>query len=171
MRHHSNAHVVTLSLGGDGVLRYVCAEGAVITVTDADEQIAEAARLTDGRKVPWLVDYRRIEHADHDARSRFATPEAAGLTSAMAILVGSTVGRLLGEFFARIQRPPYPVRLFDSEGEALAWLRNPTIRTTPGRQYGSTRSRACDTGDRVSRTKRRTPRSCPAGRLGPSTPP
>jgi len=79
MGESSTTRVATLSLQGDGVLRLVYAKGAVVTVADAEEETAAVARLTARRKVPWLIDIRHIEHADRDARIRFATAEAAGL--------------------------------------------------------------------------------------------
>jgi len=43
-------------------------------------------------------------------------------TRAAAILIDGPVTVVLGNFFVRLSRPPYAVRLFKVEGEARTWL-------------------------------------------------
>jgi hypothetical protein len=40
----------------------------------------------------------------------------------VALLVGSPVTRVIGNFFIGLNKPRWPVRLFRSESDALAWL-------------------------------------------------
>lgn len=41
----------------------------------------------------------------------------------MALLIGSPVSRMIGNFFLGINRLRVPVRLFSDEAEALEWLK------------------------------------------------
>ena len=42
---------------------------------------------------------------------------------AIALLVGSPLSRVIGNFFVGLNRSTFPLRLFTSEEEAIAWLR------------------------------------------------
>jgi hypothetical protein len=39
------------------------------------------------------------------------------------LIVDTPLSRTLGTFFLRVNKPPFPVRLFDNEASAVAWLR------------------------------------------------
>lgn len=61
--------------------------------------------------------------ADKQAREYYIGPEASRLKTAMAMVVGSPLQRMLGNIFLKISRPPYPSQLFADEGSALLWLK------------------------------------------------
>jgi hypothetical protein len=44
------------------------------------------------------------------------------LVSAVALVAGTPLSRMMGNFFLGVNKPPYPTRLLDSETPALAWL-------------------------------------------------
>ena len=44
------------------------------------------------------------------------------LSSAVAMVVGTPVSRMMGNLFIRVNKPPFPARLFDNEACAVAWL-------------------------------------------------
>lgn len=41
----------------------------------------------------------------------------------MALLVGSSFGRMIGNLYMAVSPPRFPTRLFTDEDEATAWLR------------------------------------------------
>ncbi len=45
------------------------------------------------------------------------------MVSAVALIVDTPLSRILGTFFLSVNKPPYPVRMFDDEESAVAWLR------------------------------------------------
>lgn len=53
------------------------------------------------------------------ARARLAR---ATQLRAVAVVLTSTVGSVLVNFFLRVNRPPYPFRIFSTEGAAEEWL-------------------------------------------------
>jgi hypothetical protein len=76
--------------------------------------------LTGGRLSPLLVDLHDSGQQARAARLEFTSQ--ADLVSAVALIVGTPLSRIMGNFFLGVSRPPYPVRMFDTEESALVWL-------------------------------------------------
>lgn len=80
-------------------------------------------QLTAPRKGPVIGDMRWIATgADREAREHYVSDESAAHKTAMAMIVGSKLQMLLGNFFMRVNKPPYPTRIFTDEGAAVAWV-------------------------------------------------
>ncbi len=97
--------------------------GVDVTRDDAVENIATTARLTEGQKLPVLVDLRAVRSQSAEARAYLAGPEATRVSLAVALLILSPLSRMVGNFFLGFNRPEVPTRLFTSVTEAEAWLR------------------------------------------------
>ena len=54
-----------------------------------------------------------------EARARIA---GASELRGVAMVLSSTVGTMLTNFFLRVNRPGFPMRVFHDEAEAKAWL-------------------------------------------------
>jgi hypothetical protein len=106
--------------GGLLVARFL--QGAEVTGADARANLEASARLSGGRRVAVLVDLRQLKSQAADARALLAGPSAARVSRAVALLIGSPLSRVLGNFYLRFNRPETPTRLFSSEAEARAWL-------------------------------------------------
>ncbi len=98
--------------------------GAEVTLADAQENVALCLRMNGGRKRPLLVDLRVVKSQTAEARSYLAGPEGSEVCSAVALLIGSPLSRVLGNFFLGLNKPGVPTQLFTSEQEALTWLRS-----------------------------------------------
>jgi hypothetical protein len=111
-----------ICLDGEGILRIDGLPGCTQTREDAIENLAAHRQLGGGRARPLLVDLRRVRTIERGARECYveAAPRQA---VAVAVLVGSPLSRVIGNFFVGFNRPPVPTRLFTSEDEALLWLR------------------------------------------------
>jgi hypothetical protein len=96
--------------------------GADVDVEDARECLDVGLRLAGGRPMPVLVDLRPIRSQTAEARAHFASVHTTRVATAVALLIGSPVSRVIGNFFLRLNRPEAPTRLFDSEEAARAWL-------------------------------------------------
>ena len=57
---------------------------------------------------------------DRPARVEFV--RRGDLVSAVALVVGTPLSRMMGNFFLNVSRPTTPTRLFDDEASGLAWL-------------------------------------------------
>jgi hypothetical protein len=64
---------------------------------------------------------RAMKRLERGAREYYKNDKAG--VSAMALLVGSPVTRMLANFFMRTDTDTTPTRMFTDESTALAWLR------------------------------------------------
>ena len=105
----------------DGVCCITISPNIEITIEDAEQILAAQIKLTGGNHTPVLVDIRQLKSATREARTFGASK--AQTTLALALLVASPVGRMVGNIFISFSRPPFPTRLFTSEDDAHAWLK------------------------------------------------
>lgn len=111
----------SISMGEDGV---VCnkVNGLVIDQADIEEWHAAYVALGKGAPVRVLLDITDFTSVTPAAR-RFAASQAhADTIEAAAILIGSPVGRVAGNFWLRINKPRFRARLFTQTEAARAWL-------------------------------------------------
>jgi hypothetical protein len=78
------------------------------------------AQLTGGQRRPLLVDMHDTGSQDRDTRAEWTS--RTDLSSAVALIVGTPLSRMIGHLFLRANKPPFPVKLFRNEASALAWL-------------------------------------------------
>lgn len=97
--------------------------GAEMSLSDAQEALAATARLAGGRRLPVLVDSRGIKSQSKEARDLFGSKDAAAVCVSVALLVGTPVSRVIGNFFLRRMSQPVPTQLFTEETSAIQWLR------------------------------------------------
>lgn len=95
---------------------------ATVDVEAANETLRLGLLMGDGHKTPMLVDLRSPCSVEMAARTVFASPEFAEGFSAVALLTTNTVTRLAANLLLKINRPPYPARMFSDETDARAWL-------------------------------------------------
>jgi hypothetical protein len=104
----------------DGIVQMAWVALADIRLEDAIAAIQAMTELTGGRLSPLLVDLHDSGQQARAARLEFTSQ--ADLVSAVALIVGTPLSRIMGNFFLGVSRPPYPVRMFDTEESALVWL-------------------------------------------------
>jgi hypothetical protein len=75
-------------------------------------------------KFPLLIDARGIKSITREARSFFTTNGRETNTIAFAIVIDSSVSKVVGNFFLGINKPAVPTRLFLNENLAIQWLQN-----------------------------------------------
>ena len=112
-----------LWLGEDGIVRIIWVPGAEVTLEDAQETMAAYLKINQGRKRPLFVDTKTMKSLAREARHYYASEEAARVASAVAVIVGTPVSRVLGNFYLGLSNPHLPTRLFSSEEDALEWLK------------------------------------------------
>ena len=108
----------------DGIVRSTVLPGTEETLADAIENVRAGGQLLGGRPRLVLDDSRHIKSIDREARAYYAGPESTRMVLAAAVLIGSPIQRIIGNFFLKLNQPPFPARLFTSEAEALAWLKS-----------------------------------------------
>jgi hypothetical protein len=114
--------VCRFELDSRGFVRATMMAGAEFTLPDAVEALAATARCAGRVPVPVLVDMRAVKSQTREAREHFGSEAVAPICAAVALLVGTPVSRVLGNFFMRRSEQPVPARLFTEESKAIEWL-------------------------------------------------
>jgi hypothetical protein len=112
----------TLRMGREGILRVTMNAGASETLVHAKANLAATTALAAGRRVPLLVDLRPVKSLDREARALYSGEQTGSVVCAAAMLIESPLSRAIGNIFMGLNKPAFPLRLFTSEAEALAWL-------------------------------------------------
>ena len=96
-------------------------QGSRVGLDEIEEVLQAQVKMTP-KMAAVLVDARGTVSMTREAQERTANNPVNDRTAATAILVKSPVSALLGNFFIRFARPPYPARLFRDEAAARAWI-------------------------------------------------
>lgn len=104
----------------DGVVQLVWVAHVPSDLEDAIATIDAMTEITGGRPAPLLVDATLAGPQDRAARMEFIRRHE--VVSAVALIVGNPLSRMMGNFFINVNRPKAPTRLFEDESSALAWL-------------------------------------------------
>jgi len=123
MENEQTSRVAKLWLGDDGIARIIHVPGAELTLEDAQETMAAYLKLYQGKRRPLYIDTKTMKSMSRETRQYYAGAEAAKVASAAAVIVGTPVSRVLGNFYLGISNPLLPTRLFSSEDDALEWLK------------------------------------------------
>ena len=107
----------------DGIVRAIDFPNAEERLADAKENVAAVVKVSKGEKYPVLVDGRNVKSITREARAYYAGGEIANAISAMAVLIGAPVSRMIGNFYLSFSNPKLPAKLFTSETQALEWLK------------------------------------------------
>ncbi len=111
----------TVQMGADGICRATCR--AVYTdIDDIKEDIVSIGHVAGGEMVPVLVDIRACKGISREARAYLAGEDTAKVQNAAALLVESTVTRVMANFFLGLNKPLFPTKMFNEEPKALTWL-------------------------------------------------
>jgi hypothetical protein len=120
-RREIATRVSRVVLEPDGVTRVIILPDREIDAEDIRDVWRAQETLCGSRPRYSYVDIRDAKSSTPEARSllRDSPPNRR----ALAVVVGSSMSRLLGSFFIGLARPSYPTRLFTDEAKAMAWLR------------------------------------------------
>ena len=111
-----------VDLREDGILAYHPIPGLVLTHEVALQVLVVGMQITDAPR-PTLVLMQDMARVEREARAFLASQEYMRLCSQTALVVGSPVSRVIGNFFVGLNRPSYPYKLFDDPELAAEWLR------------------------------------------------
>lgn len=110
-------------MGKDGIARTKVKPQAEITLVEAKENSIVVNSLSPGNLYPLLIDSRDIKTISKEARDFFSMNNRESNVSAFAIIIHSPISRVIGNFFMGLNKPRVPARLFNSEKEAVKWLK------------------------------------------------
>ena len=98
---------------------------------ELNDQILDLARelgrtdcLVDGLIPFVVVDIREVMGMSKGAREAATRVNRDTEAGGVAVVSNSAMGRMIGNFFINFNRPKFPIRMFQDEEEAFAWLRS-----------------------------------------------
>lgn len=106
----------------DGILCSVYKKAPPISLEESRQILEEFKRITQGRKFCMLLDITFSTPGDKESRE-FAAVEFPKIVTAMAMISASPMGRMLANLFFALKPTPYPAKIFTTEQEAKAWLK------------------------------------------------
>lgn len=78
--------------------------------------------FTNGEDVPALIVSEGIVSMDKNTREFMASKEGSKGIKAAAILLKSSFGSFVANFYLTVNKPPMPVRIFTNKNLAIKWL-------------------------------------------------
>lgn len=103
------------------VLHIEMLEGARVDYEDAVDNLLVVKSYTKGKMVLKLIDARAGFRIDKRARELINSVDAKQ-TIARAVVKGSFIARVLLSFFAGLNKPKTPTKIFSDYDEAYKWL-------------------------------------------------
>jgi hypothetical protein len=101
----------------------VVKKNAEITLEDAYENTKSVLKVSEGKKYPMLVDTREIRSISKEARDHFSMRNRNGNVNSIAVLIGSPISVVVGNFFMGLNKPAVPTKLFLKPEKAFVWLK------------------------------------------------
>jgi hypothetical protein len=119
--------VSSVELIGDDLLHWVYREGAVVTLREAEEEVARIEQLVKANLLEstrLLIDIRPIRSIDRAASKLFSSDEIHDTygVQALGLITDSSISKVIGNFYMQVFGPKHPVRLFTDEAAAREWL-------------------------------------------------
>jgi hypothetical protein len=105
----------------DGIVQLVWAPQSTVLLEDATAALDAMAQLTGGRRTPLLVDIHDTGPLDRPTRAELT--RRSDIQTAVALIVGTPLTRMMANFFLSVNKPTFPTRMFDDEASAVAWLK------------------------------------------------
>jgi hypothetical protein len=118
----SETRCCTFRLDPRGFVRATIRDGASFDLDDAKEAVAATWHVAGEQRRAVLVDMRGVRAQSRQAREYFDGVEAARILRGVALLVGSPLSRVVGNFFVKIGEHRVPTRLFNDEADAETWV-------------------------------------------------
>jgi hypothetical protein len=109
----------------DGIIFAKAFPNAEINVESALEYHGMVAYIADGRPHCTVIDVTGLAYMEKDAREALikATTER-GKTIAAALITNSFTSKMIANFFLTVNKPNFPVRVFDDALMAHQWARS-----------------------------------------------
>ena len=104
----------------EGIL-YSYSKSPKRTIKNISENIALVKQITGGKKVPLLI-YLSISPVPDKETRRFSAQQLPNVYSAMAMVSKGGLGQFIMNILFKLKQPPIPMKSFDDDKEARAWL-------------------------------------------------
>lgn len=105
----------------------VVMKSSMMTEVAFQEMLDAHLKLSGGKKAWVLADTTKMKMMTRPAML-FARDNAHRMALGLAILAPNKVSRVIGEFFIRVVKPNYLVKIFDDKQLAMNWINDQRTR-------------------------------------------
>lgn len=109
-------------LGADGIIRVKPHARLHESLEDAIENVAAVEKVALGVRRPVLIDLTLAGPQSAECRAHYMLAESNRYTKALAYVTRSLLARVVANFILGSNRNIVPMRLFENEAAAVAWL-------------------------------------------------
>jgi hypothetical protein len=108
----------------NNIIRFDAFEGVEQSLADARENMEAVKQLSDGRKLPMLVNLSKSKGLGPEARQYYGSDAVRPLYRALALMGTSPISRMLANLWFTVYGDQYcPTKAFASEADAITWLK------------------------------------------------
>jgi hypothetical protein len=90
---------------------------------DSVENVDIVKKLAKGKPYVILIELAANMPVSKEAIDYYTSEEVAKYCRGLAFIVNSTFSKLIANFFLGLNKPPFPVKMFTNEADAIQWLR------------------------------------------------
>lgn len=116
-----------VALRRDGILHIDIQPEQHFAITDFRELMDAAFRIGNGKKFLNLITVGKYTIPDHETRIMSTSKDGSSYKYADAFVINSLPQKLVGNFYMRFYTPFVPTRFFNSQSEALKWLKKQKV--------------------------------------------
>ena len=112
-----------IELQSDDIITYYPSKHVdEFTIPHLKQMLPIILELADGRTLPYFSHNLNLKRIDSDSKA-YIMEHMPKFASAFAMTENSAITRFLTFSMLTIWRPPFPVKMFKTEKEALEWLK------------------------------------------------
>ena len=110
----------------NGIVHVVMKKKFVVNEEDAKEHCDACLEFAHNTPKKVLFDISAVSNLTLPGMKQFLDPRLSSLTIALGIIVGlrSPLVSSAMSFFLKLDKEPFPMKIFTNEKEALDWLKN-----------------------------------------------
>lgn len=106
-----------------GIIKIVYQDDHEFNINDAKEVLKEVEQIAKDKFFPILKIPGKYSSIDNEARKFISSPEGMKYSSAEAFVTTFLPHRIIGNFYMKINKPVKPTAFFETEKQAVEWLK------------------------------------------------
>lgn len=106
----------------DGIL-YGVYKVDKVDLPEAKTATQERLTFTGDKTYPVITDYSKVRDTTKSARDYLSSDEPSKGIKAIALIIDSSVGRVIYNFFISLNKPAFPIQVFTDQEKAREWIK------------------------------------------------
>lgn len=121
--NYIRTRTIEMWLGDDGIARIIALPNVLVELEDNKTNLSYLPDVFEHKSRPLYVDIRNVMWLQQLAREHIGSDEVARWINAVGFVVSSLASRTIGNLLLNFTQTPYPIRVFNSEKDAIIWLK------------------------------------------------